>query len=83
MIHQDDCIGIIQDIISQKVWNETFNACSTSHPTRREYYLNEAKKVGRTDIAFNEQSENQYKIVSNQKLKDVLNYNFKHDDLMD
>ena len=83
MIHQDDCISIIQGIIAQEVWNETFNACSTSHPTRRDYYQSEAKKVGRTDLSFNEQSENTYKIVSSQKLKNLLNYSFKYDDLMD
>jgi hypothetical protein len=82
MIHQDDCVNIIQNIIAQELWNEVLNACSSSHPTRREYYLNEAQKVGRTDLQFNEQSENKYKIVSNQKLKEVLSYSFKYDDLM-
>ncbi len=82
MIHQDDCVSIIQQIIAQEVWNETFNACSTSHPTRRDYYLNEAQKVGRSDLQFNEQSENIYKIVSSEKLKNMLNYSFKFEDLM-
>jgi nucleoside-diphosphate-sugar epimerase len=82
MIHQDDCVNIIQNIIAQELWNEVLNACSSSHPTRRDYYLNEAQKVGRTDLQFNEQSENKYKIVSNQKLKEVLSYSFKYDDLM-
>lgn len=82
MIHQDDCVSIIQEIISQEVWNETFNACSTSHPARRDFYTNEAQKVGRTDLQFNEQAENVYKIVSSEKLKDALNYTFKYNDLM-
>lgn len=81
MIHQDDCVNILHDIIKQDVWNETFNACSTDHPTRREYYTNEAKKVGRSDLQFNEQSENEFKIVSSEKLKEALNYSFRYDDL--
>lgn len=82
MIHQDDCVNIIHNIIKQDVWNETFNACSTSHPTRRDYYTNEAQKVGRTDLSFNEQSENIYKIVSSEKLKKRMGYSFKYDELL-
>ncbi len=81
-IHRDDCIEIIAQVIQQNAWNETFNACSPSHPSRRAFYTNEFRKLGKTTIGFNEQSENHYKIVSSQKLMDLLNYTFKYDDLM-
>jgi len=81
-IHRDDCVQIIAQVIKQNAWNETFNACSPSHPTRRDFYTKEFQKLGKTDISFNEQSLNDYKIVSSQKLMDFLNYAFKYNDLM-
>ncbi len=82
LIHRDDCIRIIEQIIVKNVWNTTLNACSSSHPLRRDFYIKEAKKVGVTNINFNEKFENNYKIVSNEKLKGLLNYRFDYDDLM-
>ncbi|WMI68139.1 NAD(P)-binding domain-containing protein [Mangrovimonas sp. YM274] len=82
LIHRDDCIQIIEQIILNDVWNEIFNACADSHPKRRDFYLKETKKVGNTSIVFNENSKNEYKIVSSQKLKNLLNHKFKYADLM-
>ena len=42
----------------------------------------EAKKLGDSMIVFNEKSENNYKIVNSQKLKSLLNYEFKYPNLM-
>ncbi len=81
-IHRDDCIEIIEQIIIQNVWNETLNACTDDHPKRRDFYLNEIKKVGRSEIVFNENSSNEFKIVNSDKLKTLLNYKFKYADLM-
>ena len=81
-IHRDDCVQIIEQIIKKNTWNEVLNACSDSHPTRREFYLYEFKKVGRPTALFNESSENNYKIVNSQKLKDLLDYEFIYADLL-
>lgn len=81
-IHRDDCIEIIGQIIEQNVWNEIFNACSDSHPKRRDFYNKEARKTGLDSIEFNEDSNNEYKIINSEKLKIYLGYNFKYSDLM-
>lgn len=82
MIHRDDCIGIILEILRQSCWNQVLNACADTHPTRRAFYTHEATKVGREDLQFHEQAENRYKIVSSEKLKELLGYEFKFGDLM-
>jgi nucleoside-diphosphate-sugar epimerase len=82
LIHRDDCIQIIEQIIIRNAWNNVLNACTDSHPTRREFYLKEAKKLGKPTIIFNEKSENNYKIVNSQKMKSLLNYEFKYINLM-
>ena len=82
LIHRDDCIQIIESIIEKEIWNETLNACTDSHPKRRDFYTKEFKKEGRNSPLFNETSKNDYKIIDNKKLKKLLNYNFKYSVLM-
>ena len=81
-IHRDDCNQIIEKIIENNTWNKTLNACSDSHPKRREFYKKEFKKLGKPDPEFNEESLNDYKIVSSEKLKTLLDYKFKYSNLM-
>ena len=80
LIHRDDCIGIIFKIIKNNVWGETFNACADFHPTRKQYYTEQAKLIGLTPPVFNESKASKFKIVSNKKLKKSLNYKFKYPD---
>lgn len=82
LIHRDDCIQIIEHVIEREVWNETLNASTDTHPTRREFYKKEMIKLGREKPIFNEDSTNEYKIVSSEKLKKLLNYFFKYPDLL-
>ncbi|MEL6594100.1 MAG: dTDP-glucose 4,6-dehydratase, partial [Bacteroidota bacterium] len=83
LIHRDDCIGIIMEILRQNLWGEVLNACSSDHPKRRAFYTWAAVQVGRNDLSFNEQADNHYKIVSSQKLQELLGYQFKYDKLME
>ncbi len=80
LIHRDDCIKISYEIIRNNIWNETLNACSDNHPTRKEYYSVEAKKHGISLPDFDDQDNAEYKIISNRKLKKLLNYEFIYPD---
>ncbi|GAA4303464.1 NAD(P)-binding domain-containing protein [Aestuariibaculum suncheonense] len=82
LIHRDDCIEIIEQVIFKNVWNEILNACADSHPKRRDFYLRESQKTGKSQIVFNEATESKYKIINSQKLKRLLDYKFIHADLM-
>ncbi|PHS52208.1 MAG: hypothetical protein COB01_07930 [Lutibacter sp.] len=81
-VHRDDCVRIIDQVIACDTWNETLNACADTHPKRREFYKKEMKKIGRLEPIFNENSTNDYKIVSNEKLKTLLGYKFEYSNLM-
>ena len=74
LIHRDDCIGIIRSIIDLDVRNTILNATCDEHPTRREYYSREALKYGIKPPLFETESTPEYKIVSNEKLKEMLGY---------
>lgn len=82
LIHRDDCITIIEQIINQEVWEETFNACSDNHPSRREFYTKKRKEVGIENSLFIEGANLTYKKVNSSKLKQHLNFRFKHNNLM-
>ena len=82
LIHRDDCIQIIKEILAKNIWNKTLNACADTHPKKREFYTKEFKKEGRNNPTFNELAFNEYKIINSDQLKSILNYNFIYSDLM-
>lgn len=82
-IHLDDCIEIITQIILQEVWSETFNCCADTHPTKREFYTQATRSIGLPAPSFGESSYNAFKIISNAKVKQRLNYKFIYPDLME
>ena len=84
-IHQEDCIGIIEKLINEGLrqaqsdnlnWNETFNAVAPEHPTRADYYHKKALEMNLKVPTFVKDSKSKGKIISSQKLQQVLNYSF-------
>lgn len=82
MIHKDECINIIHEVIDKNAWNQTFNACSNHHPTRREFYTLAKVANGFEIPEFDANEELQWKVISSNKVQNMLNYTFIHDDLL-
>jgi nucleoside-diphosphate-sugar epimerase len=80
LIHLDDCIEILKRIISFEIQNDVFNLCTDSHPSRMDFYTSQSKRLGLELPQFIEEV-GRYKVVSNQKIKKTLNYQFIHSDL--
>lgn len=78
LIHRDDCIEIIKILIEREVTGEVFNAVSDGHPPRSTYYRTAAETFGLEPPTFKEGDGKDYKVVSNRKLKEKLDYQFKH-----
>lgn len=80
-IHQEDCIGIICEILNQvqsdKIWNETYNAVAPNHPTRAAYYTQKAIERNLSKPEFKETEPSIGKIISSEKLENILEYTFK------
>ena len=81
LVHLDDCIEISKQIISSDVKNQIFNVCADSHPTKKDYYTSQTKRLGLELPQFKEEV-NHFKVVSNQKIKEQLGYQFIHTNLM-
>ncbi len=82
LIHVDDAVGLIKEILRQDAVGEIFNGVSDFHPTRKELYTQAAKHNGLPAPEFLTQAKTVSKIVSNQKVKKVLDYRFFHPDPM-
>ncbi len=82
LIHQEDCIGIICEILKPiqhvNLWNETFNAVAPFHPTRKEYYTQKAITLNLSKPEFLENEPSIGKIISSEKLEKVLGYKFRN-----
>ncbi|MFV8364035.1 SDR family oxidoreductase [Flavobacterium sp. ZT3P35] len=81
LIHQEDCIGIINAILSQQVWGETLNAVTPYHPTRAEYYTQKAVELNLALPKFTTGSNSNRKIILSDYLETVLKYTFTQPNL--
>lgn len=82
MIHQDDCVELITQIIEQEKWDEVFDGCADSHPTKREFYTKATQQIGVNTPEFIESELQTFKIISNEKIKKALGYEFIYPDVM-
>lgn len=77
LIHQKDCISIIEEIINQSKWNDVFNAVAPFHPTREEYYTIKAKEQNLILPKFSPEKSNIKKVISSDRVINSLDYQFR------
>jgi nucleoside-diphosphate-sugar epimerase len=86
LIHQEDCIGIILEILRQAQndklkWNETLNAAAPFHPSRQEYYSQKAIDLNLVPPEFNYENPTFGKTILSSKVENVLGYTFSKPNL--
>ena len=82
LIHLDDCLAIISLIISKNIFPEILNVCADTHPSKALFYQFNAVALGLPKPDIDNADNVINKIVVNEKLKGLLNYQFIHADLM-
>lgn len=80
LIHRDDCVNLIYEIIRQEKWGATYNASADQHPSRGTFYLKAAIKMGLRPPVFSSQNTGEGKLILNDHIKADLNYTFKFPD---
>lgn len=83
LVHQVDCVRAVSAVIRQKKRNTVYNVVSDGHPPRKEFYQSAAQHFGLPEPIFNDDAENNWRVVSNQKLKDELQFSFSYPNPMD
>ncbi len=77
LIHQDDCIGIIYEILNQvQNGNIVFNAVAPQHPTRKDYYTQKAIENKLPLPIFDDSKNSVGKLISSKKIEAILGYKF-------
>ena len=77
LIHRDDCISIITEIIKQEAYGHIINGVHPSHPTKEDYYKAKAEELQLEPPHFSSPVEEAGKQVDSENLSAILNYTFK------
>jgi nucleoside-diphosphate-sugar epimerase len=77
LIHKNDCIKIISKLIKNNIWNASFNASNSFHPSKKEYYTNYCKTNNLPLPHFNLKEKSRGKLIDASKLVQLLNYDFE------
>lgn len=81
LIHQDDCIALLSEVIRRETWGEVFNACSPAHPARKEFYTAAAERLGIEPLPESpSDAARPFKIVDSSKIVKAFDYRFLHPD---
>ena len=77
LVHREDVISAIFSILHHQVWDEIFNVCFPQHPTRAEYYVEQAehRHLSLPSFTF---SEGSGKEIASTKLIQRLNFTFNN-----
>jgi uroporphyrin-III C-methyltransferase len=80
LIHQTDCIDLINAIIEQDYFGETVNGCASLHPIRKDYYKNAAIALSIPPPVFKDAwVDSKGKTIDNSKSKNRLNFTYTYD----
>lgn len=83
LIHQDDCIKLIRQVVESDIKNEIFNAVSDGHPPRKTFYQSAARHYGVEPPSFDSSSDSCNRIISNKKIKEELGFTFIYPNPLD
>ncbi len=78
LIHREDCVGILIEILKQDAFGTVFNAVNPKHPKKADYYIKKTIALGLKPPTFAVAETNElFKQVDSVNLQAVLKYSFK------
>lgn len=78
LIHREDCINILIEILKKDAFGKVFNAVNPNHPKKADYYIQKTKELGLEPPTFAATDSNEiFKQVDSENLKAILGYSFK------
>lgn len=78
LIHREDCINIIVEILNHDAFGKIFNAVNPNHPQKADFYIQKAIEMKLEPPTFSEtQSHEIFKQVDSENLEKELGYVFK------
>jgi len=80
LVHRDDVLRAIVQVLEAGVRDATFNVCADRHPTRYEVYTRQAERFGFAPPRFAPPHAQDDKCVSSEALKTALGFAFRYPD---
>ncbi len=77
LIHREDCIGILLEIIQRNMFGHIFNAVHPSHPEKANYYIKKAKELELSPPSYSDVNDGTFKMVNSINVPNLLGYEFK------
>ncbi|PHQ30916.1 SDR family oxidoreductase [Leeuwenhoekiella nanhaiensis] len=77
LIHREDCIGIILAVIYKNAFGHIINAVHPEHPTKEDYYTQQAKALNLEPPQYDSEDEETFKQVDSVTIQSVLGYRFQ------
>lgn len=78
MIHREDCIRAITEVIEKNAWGNTYNLAAPIHPSRKEYYSVVTRKQGFEPPQFDPEDTRTGKAVLSNKIVSDLGFSFSY-----
>lgn len=80
LIHVEDAVRAVREVVRQRARDEVFNLVADAHPTRRDFYRREAARLGLEPPRFRAADPHTVrgKRVSSAKLQRRLGFAFRH-----
>jgi nucleoside-diphosphate-sugar epimerase len=79
LVHREDVIGIVEQILLQQAWGELFNVCAPGHPSRQAFYTLACELAGLPLPRFTDQLA-EGKQIDGSKVCRVLGYAYQYPD---
>jgi len=76
LIHLDDCIGIILKILKINAWDDVFNASSSNHPKKFEYYSKICREMRLSEPDYDFETPSKGKVITSDMLIHKIGYQF-------
>ncbi|MEM9680582.1 MAG: NAD(P)H-binding protein [Bacteroidota bacterium] len=77
LIHKQDCISAIAQVILSETWGATFNLAYPVHPTKKDYYKRYSKQHDIPLPHYDDIQESKGKIIGNTTMVQLLGYEFR------
>jgi len=78
LIHREDCIKIITEIVAQKKWGITLNASYPIAKTKKDYYNKTCKQLNLSNPNFDHKTVRKGKKIKGNETKEELGFAYKH-----
>ncbi|MCK8043960.1 SDR family oxidoreductase [Shewanella sp. 1CM18E] len=90
IVHLNDCIAAVSQLIFESSGSGIYNVCAPEHPTRQAFYVKAANMLGLTAPEFLEEVIDHHalssatgKLICSQRLVEELNFEYQFSDPMD